>query len=419
MSRAVWVCLVAVALCVFLFAWALLHHGSLARKQLVDTPVYQTYGDMTARGGIPYRDFRPEYPPLALPVFVLPSLGHEGDRPAYERWFDREMALCAGLALIGTALCLRALRAGFLRTSLALLVFAASPVLIGSVVRSRFDWWPAALAVFALAALLYDRRLPAAVLLAAATGAKLWPAALIPLFVIWAARTHGRRAAQSFAVVTIGVLAMIFVPFAVVAPGGLGHSFHAQFARPLQIESLGSAVLIAVHEVTGASLHIYSAYGSQNVTGWGTDVVAALTSAVGAAALVAVWVFFGRGPATAARLATSSAAAVTALIAFGKVFSPQFVIWFVPFVLLVAGVRGLAAGGLLIAVLVLTHAWFPQHYWDLATGFAPTQDGELLARDLAVVALLGVLAWPGLQHEIFGEHRTRLEALQRVRAQVD
>ncbi|MDP9261742.1 MAG: hypothetical protein M3O89_07225, partial [Actinomycetota bacterium] len=112
-------------------------------------------------------------------------------------------------------------------------------------------------------------------------------------------------------------------------------------------------------------------------------------------------------------------ASIAALLAFGKVFSPQFVIWLVPFVLLVGGSRGVAAGGLLTAVLALTHAWFPHHYWDLANHFALTQTGELLARDLCVVALLVVLAWPGLQHEMLGEHRSRLESIQRVRSQID
>jgi hypothetical protein len=72
---------------------------------------------------------------------------------------------------------------------------------------------------------------------------------------------------------------------------------------------------------------------------------------------------------------------------------------------------------LLFAALVLTQLWFPSHYWDL-TRFDAPQAGELLARDLCVVALFAVLAWPGLQHELLGEHRSRLEALQRVRTQV-
>jgi hypothetical protein len=418
-TRAVWAALVVGGLCLFLGSWSLLHHGSLGRDQIVDTPTYQGYGDAGARGAVPYRDFRPEYPPGALPVFILPSLGHEGDVAAYDRWFDREMALCGCLALLGTALCLRALRAGPIRTAAALGLFGVSPLLIGSVVLTRFDFWPAALAIFALAAVLWDRPLPAAVLLGAAIGAKLWPAALLPLFAVLLLRTRGPRSAALWTAGVAAVLAAIFLPFTVLAPGGVGHSFHTQLARPLQIESLGSALLIAGHLVAGTTLQVTGSFGSQNVIGSGTHTVELITTVVGVLALVAVWVMFARGPATGARLATHSAASVAALLAFGKVFSPQFVIWLVPFVLVVGGVRGIAAGGLLAAVLGLTHTWFPHHYWALAQGFAATQAGELLARDLCVVALLVVLAWPALQHEMFGEHRSRLEALQRVRTQID
>src|SRR6266849_2441235 len=111
MSRAGSAVLVVVAIGLFLGSWALLHHGTLGRGQITDTGVYQRYGDATAGGQVPYRDFRLEYPPGALPVFVLPSLGHEGDRAAYNRWFERLMSLCGCLALIGIALALRALGA--------------------------------------------------------------------------------------------------------------------------------------------------------------------------------------------------------------------------------------------------------------------------------------------------------------------
>jgi hypothetical protein len=418
-TRAAWAALVVGGLCLFVGSWSLLHHGSLGRGQIIDTPTYQSYGDAIARGAVPYRDFKLEYPPAALPVFILPSLGHEGDVAAYDRWFDREMALCGCLALLGTALCLRALRAGPIRTAAALGLFGVSPLLIGSLALTRFDFWPAALAVFALAALLSDRPVPAAVLLGAAIGAKLWPVALLPLFAVWLVKTRGPRTAASWAGGVAAVLVAIFLPFTVLAPGGVGHSFHSQLARPLQIESFGSAVLIAAHLVAGTTLHVTGSFGSQNLTGPGTHAVEVATSIAGILALGAIWVLFARGPATGARLATHSAASIAALLAFGKVFSPQFVIWLVPFVLVVGGLRGIVAGGLLAAVLGLTHTWFPHHYWALAQGFAATQAGELLARDLCVVALLVVLAWPGLQHEMLGEHRSRLEALQRVRTQID
>jgi hypothetical protein len=112
-------------------------------------------------------------------------------------------------------------------------------------------------------------------------------------------------------------------------------------------------------------------------------------------------------------------AAVAVVLGFGKVFSPQYVIWLVPFVALVRGRRGVLAGTLTAAALVLTQLWFPRHYWPLALRFAQPEAWFLLARDLSVVAVALVLTWPSSEHEPLGEGRALLEALQRVRTQVE
>ena len=60
-------------------AWGVLHARLLRREQIVDTPVYESYGDAMERGQVPYRDFAVEYPPGALPVFVVPALARRRD----------------------------------------------------------------------------------------------------------------------------------------------------------------------------------------------------------------------------------------------------------------------------------------------------------------------------------------------------
>ena len=139
---------------------------------------------------------------------------------------------------------------------------------------------------------------------------------------------------------------------------------------------------------------------------------------VGAIVLVAIWILFARGEASDERFVAHAAGAVAALIAFGKVFSPQFLIWLIPLVLLVRGRRAHLALPLFALALVLTQLWFPRHYWDLALRFASPYSWLLLVRDLAVVALVAAFVWPRSQHELLGEHRSRLEALQRVRAEI-
>ena len=418
MTQRTWGALVAVALGAFLGSWSALHHGTLGREQIIDTPTYVKYAHAVNEGQVPYRDFRLEYPPGALPVFILPGLVHDV-RPAYDRWFDREMALCGCLVLVGVALCLLRVGASTRRTAAALALVAFSPLLIGSLVLTRFDFWPAALAVLALAALLWNRRSTAAVLLACAIGAKLWPAVLLPVAGVWVLKTYGSRALAAFTGIVAAVLAAIFVPFAILGPHGLAHSFHQQLARPLQIESLGAGILLVAHQLGGYHLHVVTSHGSQNLDGTGGHAVEVTTTILGIVGVVAVWWLFARGPMTSARLVTYVAASVAMLLAFGKVFSPQFVVWLVPFVALVPGLRGLVAGVMAAGAFALTHAWFPHHYWELATGFQTLQAGELLLRNLLVVGLALLLAWPRLEHQALGEHRARLKALERVGAQIE
>jgi uncharacterized membrane protein len=401
--------LTAVAAAVLVGAvWGLMHAGWYPHRQITDYGVYAQYGDRIVHShNVPYRDFQLEYPPGALPVFVAPALLERYD---YNHVFQVLMALCNFGAVIAVAL---------VAGRKAAAITAVAPLALGSVVLSRFDFWPAALVALGIAALLRGRSTTSALLLGTAFAAKLWPAALVPLVLVWLARTRGPRAAAQWGAAAIGTAAAWFLPFVALSPAGVGHTFHAQFARPLQLESLAGSLLIVAHNLAGTTLYVTSTFGSQNLIGLGTHAASVATTIMGGLALVAVWVLFARGPATDERFATYAAGAVAALIAFGKVFSPQFLIWLIPLVPLVRGRRALVAVPLFGAALVLTQLWFPRHYWDLALRFASPYSWLLLARDLAVVALLAALVWPRSQHELLGEHRSRLEALQRVRPQVE
>src|SRR6266508_3630277 len=134
-----------------------------------------------ARGEVPYRDFSLEYPPGALPFFVIPALGHEDDLDAFDRTFGALMWACGALALLAMAAALAALRAPPRRAFGALALAAVAPLLLGSIVLTRFDYWPAALAVGAVAALVGGRLRIGHALLGAGIAAKIWPGVLVPL----------------------------------------------------------------------------------------------------------------------------------------------------------------------------------------------------------------------------------------------
>ena len=383
----------ACALGVFATSWAVLHTGPYSGYQIRDTPVYQAYGQNVVGGAVPYRDFALEYPPGALPTFVLPAVGSPSAH-AYRLRFDLLMLVCGLAALLGMAATLGALGADTLRLGCALGFAAAAPVALGTVVLTRYDLWPAALAAAALAALCAGRDRLSLAALGVAAAAKVYPAVLAPLAVAHVWRRRGPREAALATGIGAAAAAAIYAPFVTLSPGGVWDSVVRQATRPLQIESLGSAVLLASHHLFGLGLHVETSHGSQNLVGRLPDAVGAAETAVLLAGLAAMWLWFARRPRDTETLVRTAAAAVCVCVAFGKVLSPQFMLWLVPLVPLVRGRRGVAAATLLGAALILTQLWFPDRYWDLVFTHGRYETALVLARDVLLLMLVAALVLP-------------------------
>ncbi len=385
------------AAAVFAVAWTAVHYGFYADNHIIDTPVYQRYGDAIAGGQIPYRDFTIEYPPAAVPVFTLPSLivSRGASQSSYDDVFGALMAVCGAAMVALVALTLVRDRASTRRLTAGSALAALAPLALGSVLLTRFDLWPAALVAAAIAALAYGRDRLALAALGLGIAAKIYPVVLLPIFIAFVWKRRGRREALFALGVGAGVVAVCVLPFVALSPHGVWESSLRQTSRPLQIETIGSGILLALHQVAGLHLTMVSSHGSQNLAGRLPDALAILEGVLEAVAVVAIWIWFARGPAELGRLFRASAAAVCAFVIFGKVLSPQFLIWLVPLVALVRGRRGLAAGSMLAACLVLTQIWFPYRYWRLALHFDAVASWLVLVRDLGLLALLAVLVWPG------------------------
>ncbi len=376
-SRAIWsrpdvtVVGVLAAAAAFAGAWALLH-TSFYPPATADTNLYEHYGTAVRAGALPYRDFKVDYPPGSLPVFVVPA--YLGEYATAFGWLMAALGVaCVGLVVAGGA------------EWWGIAFVAVSPLLVGALAWTRFDFWPAALTAAAIVALLRDRHRLGWALLGAGVAAKLFPAVLVPLAVAWTWRRRGARELGLSAAVGAAVVAAAFVPFLVAAPHGLWRTLSGQLGRPLQIESLAASVL-----AVAGSPRVVTGHGSQNLAGHGA--LAAVSSAAVLVCLAALWVAFARGPADRDRLVRYGAACVCAFVAFGKVLSPQYLIWLVPLVPLVRGRRGLVATALLSAALVTTQVWFPVHYWSYAASFRLAR--VVLARNLLLVALLAALSLP-------------------------
>jgi hypothetical protein len=357
---------------------------------ITDTAVYRGYGDRIVDGKVPYRDFRVEYPPLALVPFTVPSF-FSSTQDSYDAVFLALMVFAFAGCSVLIVLALHALGGSSRRVVGSVGAFCAGIALLGPFLVTRFDLFAALVTLAAVTAILHRRERLGPVLLGLAIATKIYPAVLLPLLVARAAR-QGRGAGVRALLLSVGTTALVYLPFALVSPDGVARSVWRQAGRPLQIESLGSGVLLALHNAFGMPLDWASGAGSQNLTGGVATVASVLTTVALAMVLVVVWARFARGDVVSnERFTRYAAAAIVTFVALGKVLSPQFLVWIAAAVVLVQGTRGTIAIALTLVACALTRVWFPRSYWDLVKQFDPTASWLVLLRDLVLLAVLAVL----------------------------
>lgn len=360
----------------------------LVTVENTDVGLYRHYGEAMMDGAVPYRDIAIEYPPGALPLFAAPAL--LTDTPeSYRRVFAILMVLVVACLF----LCIRRLGAGNADHGVAsaagvLLLI----VLMGSVALTRFDVVPATLTIAAVACFVFGRWRVGAVVLGIAIAVKLYPVVLLPLVAIDAARRFGRRVAVAVVVIPLAVVALAYAPFVVLSPNGVEASLKDQLLRPLEVESLGGSLVAGAHASFGLQLPDQAVYYEFRFHG--ADVIGYISALILLAVLLALWTSFARGLQDSWSLVRSSAAAIAAAIAFGKVLSPQYLIWLIPLVALVPRMRGVYATGQLAAACLLTALVFPRHWEALKYDLGGAEVAAIIVRDLLVIGVLATLAWP-------------------------
>jgi uncharacterized membrane protein len=342
---------------------------------------------------VPYLDFPVEYPPLAIPVFVLPALPPEAaGYPAYRAWFE-VLVTAIGLTIVPVVAWTVAWLGGRrLDVALAVGAVAVSPLLAGPIVISRYDVWPALLTAIAVGAMVRGGNRVGFAVLGLGILTKVYPAFLLPLFVIHAWRTAGRREAIIGAALATAVVAIGLAPFAVAALDGTLAPFTRSVARPLQVETLGASILATLHAFAGLPLArpIFD-FGSFNLEGELPGVVAGVQTVVLLGVLGAIWLAATRLPATATTLVAACASAIAVNLALGKVLSPQYVIWLVPAIAVLVPSRGPRIVAALAAVLLLTTIYYPGWYGHYVDRFDATATLVVLERNIGLVLLAAYL----------------------------
>ena len=326
-----------------------------------DIHYYESIATRLRAGEVPYRDFAFEYPPLALVPIAASALATD----SYQETFRGVMLgiYATGIALV--ALIIARTGGGRTRLFASCVGVALAPLALPTICFGRYDAWPSVLLLAAMVALTSNRRMLAAGTLAAGTLAKLFPAVALPAVLLVGHRRERSAMARELAVFgAIVVLALL--PFVVVGRSGAEQAVSTLMRRPLHIESLGGSALLGLHDLGlyNATVDV-SFSGSADVAGTLGGVIAAFQGAVTLAAVLLVWFLFARGSRSIERALTATAASVVALVAFGKVLSPQFLIWVVLVVPLVERRLYVRAFVLVAAALALTRAYFPYQYEEL------------------------------------------------------
>lgn len=381
---------VAITTGVCIGVWALARWVIYNYFQLGDTRVYEHASRLMDAGAMPYRDFDIEYPPLSTGLFWL--VGRiPGD---YQLAFSMAMLACLVATALAALVAARRLELSPARQALAVGVVALTPVLLGTLVQTRYDLALSALLGWMLVAGLSDRFGWAWALLTIAVAVKLVPVLLVPALILWHAhRRDGRRALTGAAALAAGV-ALTMLPFFAIAPRATWRLFAYHLDRPLQIESLGSSI---VH-VAGLPFRSLNSYGSENIAGRAPDALAMLSTLLLVACLVGIVAVLARGlrrrgNGGAELWVAGTAATIVAAVTLGKVVSPQYLVWLLPATLLVAGRRGRLAAIALPVTMVVTQLIFPLVYSDLVERGDAVPVGLLVARNALLVVMLWAV-WP-------------------------
>jgi hypothetical protein len=324
-----------------------------------------------------FHSLPPEYPLLTLVPFSLPLL-------APFQWYQVVFAIC--MAIIAGIVYILLKR---YRSTSAAIAFAIYLVL-GSwaTAEGRFDLIPAGLILGAIILAVRTRWKWAFALLALATLFKIYPAILIPPFLI-AQQVQSREkwfawSRWSASGVFLGACAVVFAVSLIFNVANTLIPFNYFENRPIQIESF-PATLLWLGRFFDYPVQFIFEYQSLNFLSPLTNEVSLLsTLLLGVGLLYTFWLQWrGKIDLPMACLLT-----LLILIITGKVFSPQYLIWVAPLVAYVGKCnwKWLVSWG---SVSILTTIIFPYMY--VALDYIHDHYAVILVRDLLIVAIVCVL----------------------------
>jgi len=392
------------ALVLLVAGWALtLSVAPWSDERVNDLFVYRSFAEPLLDGGLPYRDIAFEYPPLAAPAIAVPGVlgpGEESFRWAFAAW---TLAGAAAVVLLCGALA----RATGGKPRHAMLAAALMPVLCGALVRTHFDLFPVALLLGGLLLLCRDRPRAGLAVLGLGTMTKLFPLVAVPVALAWLVARGRRTDAWQGALACAATMAVVAGAVLAVSPDGAADAVRYHLDRPVQIESTPAVVLLGLDAVGVGDAVSVSSHRSDGLLHDASDAVSALLAGLLVGLVVLLASRVGR---TRRELVLASLAATIAFALFGKVLSPQFVIWALPLGALALAWRRYALVAAVALAAIFTQVEFPAHYFDvvarepLALTLVAVRNAALLAALLLAMRELQ----PSRQEQLLDRRRAPL-----------
>ncbi|MBT8366700.1 MAG: DUF2029 domain-containing protein, partial [Deltaproteobacteria bacterium] len=347
-------------------------------------------------GFTPYAAFKVEYPPGALVLMVLPRIFTEA--PIVYGYLFAFMMLLADLAIL---LCLDRMAALVFgsqihgdtvrryKSTLLGLIYVLFTAFFGRLLFQHDDLIVALLLTAVIYAALRKKTAVVDVLLA--VGIWLNLTALVWLPLLWWYGFVGRdeplsskrilkisefmRALLPRVAVLAGSLAVLFLPFILLAGRSLAYMVQFHLARGTQLESTAAGILMMAAKIFGVELSTEFTHHSMHLSGELGSQGAVVSAILSIIVFVVLTIYLARrmydqreASARDGLLIRGLPAVILALLATSKVFMPQYLVWIAPLAALLAlddHPRYREVGWRLFAVNLLSVVLFYFYYPDL------------------------------------------------------
>jgi hypothetical protein len=373
----------AAAYLIVVLSWLPLLGAFFDQNRQGDISVYEEDCSSLIDGRMPYRDTMVEYPPYAIPIFLLPRLFGSDD--SYLDGFKMLAVLCdllvrVGLFVAGTR------QTKTLRSLVPLVCYCAAVPFLHFFLFQRFDLWPALICVVAVLLFCADKLGWSGLATAIGVGVKVYPAIFVPPLFILAWRQG--KARRFSAGLIAGLLPIVLLSF--VLPWWRFAQFQGN--RGLQCESLVASLVWGLSQLglTGASwvwvkrwFEVQGPLASALLPWARTLFIIGVLCSVTIASLAATRCrAIGIG-----RLARLLLVPLLGFVAFNQVLSPQFMIWLLPLAALgtLEGNPWIVLG--IPLATALTPVIFPSFNGDYGRGLTLLETTVLVTRNCILVAV--------------------------------